>query len=496
MQKGVCYQQGALCRVDRRLIWVAVLLVAGLTGCGGNSPSGNTASEDGYRAPQAADQPYVAETMSSSQQQPSGGFEEVGNGILRDTETGLFWTQSDNASRVNWHQANAFCESKGMRLPSIDEIAAIYNRPGAGTAPCAGYECKVSPLFRLTGWWIWSSTLEGSPRAWAYYFLLYDGHRLTSNSNSAHASSRALCVSQEDPKGLELQTEVVNAEPNIPLLIVNGGFEEAGRGLLRDTRTNLLWTQADNGSQVNWHQASDFCQSKGMRLPSINELAAIYNRRGAGTTFCGGFTCRVSPMFRLTGSIPWSGTLQGPNGAFYFFLTDGLRRAPPLNWSLEQTRALCVVREELDAAEAERQSKLAAGAGRLQEVEAERALSGFESVNGGLLRDTRTGLLWTQSDNGSRVDWQQANAFCEAKGMRLPSIDELVAIYNRPGAGSTPCPPLACLVSPLFRSTSNRHWSGTLEGSGEAWTLDLAFGKSNTMPLGNDLGRAFCVSGP
>lgn len=46
MQKDVCYQLGAPRRVDRRLAWVAVLLIAGLTGCGGNSPSGNDADDE------------------------------------------------------------------------------------------------------------------------------------------------------------------------------------------------------------------------------------------------------------------------------------------------------------------------------------------------------------------------------------------------------------------------------------------------------------------
>ncbi|GIX38064.1 MAG: hypothetical protein KatS3mg127_1303 [Silanimonas sp.] len=280
----------------------------------------------------------------------------------------------------------------------------------------------------------------------------------------------------------------------MPLLIVNGGFEEAGQGLLRDTRTGLLWTQSDNGSEVNWYQARDFCQSKGMRLPSIDELAAIYNRAGAGTTFCGGYTCQVSPLFRLTGTTPWSGTLQGPTGAFYFFLNDGNRGSPHLDLALSHTRALCVGREEHGAVEAERQSEVAAEAALLQEAAAERALSGFESVSDDLLRDTRTGLLWTRSDNDSWVDWHQANAFCEAKGMRLPSIDELAAIYNRPGAGSTRCAQFNCRVSPLFRLTGVRYWSGTLEGSADALDFHLEFGESGTMPLSNNNNRALCVS--
>jgi hypothetical protein len=50
--------------------------------------------------------------------------------------------------------------------------------------------------------------------------------------------------------------------------------------------------------------------------------------------------------------------------------------------------------------------------------------------------DQDTGLTWTKEDNGSDVDWNQANAYCtnlrlgEYSDWRLPTIDELQGIYD------------------------------------------------------------------
>ena len=35
-------------------------------------------------------------------------------------------------------------------------------------------------------------------------------------------------------------------------------------------------------------------------------------------------------------------------------------------------------------------------------------------VNGNVVTDTRTGLMWVQSDDNSTISWQEALAYCDA----------------------------------------------------------------------------------
>jgi hypothetical protein len=54
-----------------------------------------------------------------------------------------------------------------------------------------------------------------------------------------------------------------------------------------------------------------------------------------------------------------------------------------------------------------------------------------------VFRDPATKLMWPRQDNGSNVNWNQANAYCQSlnlagySGWRLPIREELVTIYDK-----------------------------------------------------------------
>jgi formylglycine-generating enzyme required for sulfatase activity len=122
----------------------------------------------------------------------------MGNDILQDGRTGLHWTRVDNGVDIDWNDAGSYCtgKGKGWRLPSIEELWAIYDEAGAG-ARCAQAVCKVSPQFNLTGNWFWSATqvgkdsTDGIELAWG--LLMVNGAR-TQSVRDASYGSRALCV--------------------------------------------------------------------------------------------------------------------------------------------------------------------------------------------------------------------------------------------------------------------------------------------------------------
>jgi serine/threonine protein kinase/peptidoglycan hydrolase-like protein with peptidoglycan-binding domain len=105
-------------------------------------------------------------------------------------------------------------------------------------------------------------------------------------------------------------------------LVRNGGFRDNGDGTLTDSKTGLLWTRYDNGEKLDVKSAELYCVTKGMRLPTIQELMGIYHR---GESSCGKEKCLVSPLFSLSMRYFISSTSTGNNKYETFHFTDGWR---------------------------------------------------------------------------------------------------------------------------------------------------------------------------
>lgn len=138
----------------------------------------------------------------SQDKQPVVGFFDLGGGVLKDSQTGLKWTQSDNGSNINWYGARNYCANLngGWRLPSTDELQGIYDPSGLMSSNCGTYQgrsltCKVSPLFRLSSAAFWSNVLNGSSEA--LFVSLYDGQRFSARVDSHGGHGRVLCVRKE-----------------------------------------------------------------------------------------------------------------------------------------------------------------------------------------------------------------------------------------------------------------------------------------------------------
>jgi len=126
---------------------------------------------------------------------------------------------------------------------------------------------------------------------------------------------------------------------------------------------------------------------------------------------------------------------------------------------------------------------------------AKRQKGPLDHVADGLLRDGR-GVIWSASDNGRDVSWDEADRYCTHRGMRLPSVAQLQSLVDRSGAMTTPCQAKQCKVSGQFHLTGYRFWSKQFEAGRWAVFVHLDNGRrSFDSAASRDSFRALCVRG-
>jgi hypothetical protein len=126
-------------------------------------------------------------------------------------------------------------------------------------------------------------------------------------------------------------------------------LEDASK-IWTDPATGLTWTKKDNGSDVNWQKAGNYCRNLRLagysdwRLPTIDELSGVYDpsaniegEQGRGNRA----SWHVKGKLQLSG-YQWSSS-QGNSAweAWIFFFSNGTRYSSPLLGS-GLDRALCV----------------------------------------------------------------------------------------------------------------------------------------------------------
>jgi len=109
-----------------------------------------------------------------------GRYIDLGNGVIKDTKTGLVWTQKDSyvdlGKSLSWNESNDYVKelSSGghsdWRLPTIAELKTIYE-PSKLNKDIFGGKIKLDPIFAKRGpYSYWSSETDGSCCARAITF--------------------------------------------------------------------------------------------------------------------------------------------------------------------------------------------------------------------------------------------------------------------------------------------------------------------------------------
>jgi hypothetical protein len=222
-----------------------------------------------------------------------------------------------------------------------------------------------------------------------------------------------------------------------------------------DPATGLTWAKRDNGSNVNWNDARNYCADLTLggfsdwRLPDIDQLARIFDPDAKALH-------RIKGGISLTG-WPWSTTKNRAGEGWYFHFVYGYRTPRIVEESIDG-RALCVrqadgekqrpaaEQEERPAVEQRRIEELYRAQEALNERRAAEQRRAQEQIRAAeqspakpkspVWTDPATGLMWTTHDNGAGVNRNAARSYCADLKLeghsdwKLPEIDQLEQIYD------------------------------------------------------------------
>lgn len=115
---------------------------------------------------------------------------------------------------------------------------------------------------------------------------------------------------------------------------------ELRRGILVDQKTQLRWTQRDNGADIDWPSAEAYCRDLdlaggGWSLPNTDELEGMLD--------CAQRRCALPPLFQpsLRGPMLWSRVRVGGDRSEFADVGVAALGHAALH-AAERKRALCV----------------------------------------------------------------------------------------------------------------------------------------------------------
>ena len=127
-------------------------------------------------------------------------------------------------------------------------------------------------------------------------------------------------------------------------------FERVPEGV-KDNEQNLIWAESDNGSDINWNDATRYCSGlgSGWTLPSSAALLSMYDASGkypVPYVYNNGTTDNpkpATPLIKITGLWYWTNEQDGASEAWNVGLFNGNRLSSPVAYTSFR-RALCVRR--------------------------------------------------------------------------------------------------------------------------------------------------------
>lgn len=255
---------------------------------------------------------------------------------------------------------------------------------------------------------------------------------------------------------------------------VQAAYQDNGDGTVTDLNTGLMWQQ-DPGEKMTYEQAVAGASSLSLggyndwRLPTIKELYSLILFDGTDVSACPGGTCTATPFIDTryfdfeygdtasgervidsqfaTSTKYVSTTMNGADTVFGVNFADGRIKGygtgPMPGQSTGKLFYVLYVRGNPSY-----------------------GVNSFTDNGDGTVSDAATGLMWTQADSGTGMNWSGALAYCEGSSSfgyddwRLPNAKELHSIVDYTRSPSTTN---SAAIDPVFASTTITAEGGTLD---------------------------------
>jgi len=116
-------------------------------------------------------------------------FVKYDNSVVYDKNTSLEWHAGPDTD-TTWHEAKQWVKNLtiaggGWRMPTRKELKTLYEK-GAGKS-------NMTPLFKTSGWSVWSGETKGSSLAWRFFYYS-GGFEDCLKRSGSHSRARAFAV--------------------------------------------------------------------------------------------------------------------------------------------------------------------------------------------------------------------------------------------------------------------------------------------------------------
>jgi|APFre7841882724_1041349.scaffolds.fasta_scaffold29536_2 hypothetical protein len=253
-----------------------------------------------------------------------------GLAIVSSAPTGTFVSYSTSPGHVAK-------DGEGRNSPYTSALIQYMNKPGLSIEDV--FKNVRRKLREETGQVPWElSSLEGK-----FYFI--------APSAAARESSEPEETEKPVSSPIKDTMEVAKVAPS-PISAVNeigrdSRFIAYSDGTVLDTKTNLMWAAKDNGFEINWQDAKNYCENyrgggyKDWRMPTKDEVEGLYDARKAYQSECRGpfggtYAIFVTELIHLTCDVIWANDTRGTggtpvnlgNGAKPWIFSHNLRALP------------------------------------------------------------------------------------------------------------------------------------------------------------------------